>query len=237
VIFRVVDVNQEPLSGLFAVDLRFDAMGRHGRSVFARRSSKDPVEFRPRRLSIHVNRHAVRFKIARREHAAHNVLKDMLLDGIEAALFAQWIDKRNLGRVRPDLREEVQVNRVYGFGIPLYEVVDRLDVAGRSGILLGSNTCWDEESDSDKKDTDEHRCFILYKHRGPERERARGQGRRMHAVASLPINSAITQFPNMKPSNIPADLMPDIERTFLEAADRLGIVSQIIAPGNEIAIS
>jgi hypothetical protein len=34
-IFRVVDVNQAPLSSFFAVDLRFDAMGRHGRSVFA----------------------------------------------------------------------------------------------------------------------------------------------------------------------------------------------------------
>jgi L-ascorbate metabolism protein UlaG (beta-lactamase superfamily) len=89
-------------------------------------------------------------------------------------------------------------------------------------------------------------------------------------VAFLPINGAITQFPNMKPSGIPADLMPDqaasaaailetrvacpihygafhnppvyvelpdVERMFLEAADRLGVVSQIIDPGNEIAIS
>ena len=88
-------------------------------------------------------------------------------------------------------------------------------------------------------------------------------------VAFLPINGAITQFPNMTPSGFPADLMPDqaasaaailearvacpmhygafhnppvyvelpdVERTFLEAADRLGIVSQIIEPGNEIAI-
>jgi L-ascorbate metabolism protein UlaG (beta-lactamase superfamily) len=89
-------------------------------------------------------------------------------------------------------------------------------------------------------------------------------------VAFLPINGAITQFPNMKPSGIPADLMPDqaasaaaflearvacpihygafhnppvyvelpdVERIFLEAADRFGVVSQIIDPGNQIAIS
>jgi hypothetical protein len=63
------------------------------------------VEFRPRRVSIHANRHTVRLKIAYREHAAHDVLKDMLLDGVEAVLFAQRIDKRDLGRVRPNLRE------------------------------------------------------------------------------------------------------------------------------------
>jgi L-ascorbate metabolism protein UlaG (beta-lactamase superfamily) len=73
----------------------------------------------------------------------------------------------------------------------------------------------------------------------------------------------------MKPSGIPADLMPDqaasaaailearvacpmhygafhnpplyvespdVERTFQEAADRLGIVSKIIEPGSEITI-
>ena len=44
-------------------------------------------------------------KNAGREHAAHYVLKDMLLDRFEALLLAQRIDKRNLGRVRPNLRE------------------------------------------------------------------------------------------------------------------------------------
>jgi L-ascorbate metabolism protein UlaG (beta-lactamase superfamily) len=89
-------------------------------------------------------------------------------------------------------------------------------------------------------------------------------------LAFLPINGAITQFPNMTPSGIPADLtpaqaasaaaileakvacpmhyrafhsppvyveFPDAERTFLEAAGRLGIFVQIIEPGKEIAIS
>src|SRR5580698_4824011 len=71
VIFRVVDVNKPPLSNLFAVDLRFDAVGCHGRSIFAHRRPKDPAEFRPRRVSIHMNRRAARLKIACREHAAH----------------------------------------------------------------------------------------------------------------------------------------------------------------------
>ena len=76
-------------------------------------------------------------KIACREHAAHDVLEDMLLDGIEAMLFAQRIDKRDLRRVRPNLREKLQVDRVYGFGIPLNEVMDLFDLGGRPGILLG----------------------------------------------------------------------------------------------------
>jgi len=46
---------------------------------------KNPVEFRPRPIAIHVNRHVLGRKIAYREHAPHYVLKDMLLDGIELA--------------------------------------------------------------------------------------------------------------------------------------------------------
>jgi len=90
------------------------------------------------------------------------------------------------------------------------------------------------------------------------------------SIAFLPINGATTRFPNMTPSGIPADLMPDqaasaaaileaklacpmhygtfhnppvyaelpdVERTFLEATERLGIFAQIIDPGKEIAIS
>jgi len=88
-------------------------------------------------------------------------------------------------------------------------------------------------------------------------------------IAFLPINGAITQFPNMRPSGFPADLMPDqaasaaaileakiacpihygafhnppfyvespnVEQTFLAAAERLGVASQIIEPGNEVVI-
>jgi hypothetical protein len=76
-----------------------------GRSVFPHRRMKNPVEFRPPRVAAHVDLYTARLKIACREHAAHYVLKDLLLDGIEAVLLAQWIDERDLGRVRPDLRE------------------------------------------------------------------------------------------------------------------------------------
>jgi L-ascorbate metabolism protein UlaG (beta-lactamase superfamily) len=88
-------------------------------------------------------------------------------------------------------------------------------------------------------------------------------------VAFVPINGAITQFPNMKPSGVPADLTPDqaasaaailearvacpihygafhnppvyfespdVQQAFLEAAQRHGIVSQIVEPGSEIVI-
>ena len=66
---------------------------------------KSPVEFRPPRVAAHVDLYTARLKIACREHAAHCVLKDLLLDGIEAVLLAQWIDERDLWRVGPDLRE------------------------------------------------------------------------------------------------------------------------------------
>jgi hypothetical protein len=92
----------DALPSLFTVDLRFNAMGRHGRPVFAHRRPKDPVEFRPRRVSIRVNRHTMRLKIACREHAAHDVLEDMPLDGMEAVVIAQRIDKRDLRGVRPN---------------------------------------------------------------------------------------------------------------------------------------
>jgi len=160
-IFRVVDVNQAPLSSSFAIDLRLDTMGGHGRSAFARCCPKDPVEFRPRRVSIHVNRRAACLKIARREHATHDVLKDMLLDGIESVLFTQWIDERDLGLMRPDFRQQVQVDRVDRFGISLYEVMVCRDVGGRPGIVLGRSARWDEQSDNDERNTTEHRCFIV----------------------------------------------------------------------------
>jgi hypothetical protein len=66
---------------------------------------KNPVEFRSPRVAVHADGYTVRLKIARRERAAHYVLKDLLLDGIEAVLLAQWIDERDFGRVRPDLRD------------------------------------------------------------------------------------------------------------------------------------
>ena len=52
------------------------------------------MEFRPRRLTVHVDRHTASLEITRREHTAHYVLKDMLLNSIEAVLFAERIDKR-----------------------------------------------------------------------------------------------------------------------------------------------
>jgi hypothetical protein len=88
-VFGVVDVDQPPLPGFSSVDLGFDAMRGHGRSVFPHRRMKNPVEFRPPRVAVHVDRYTVRLKIACREHAAHYVLKDLLLDGIEAVLLAQ----------------------------------------------------------------------------------------------------------------------------------------------------
>jgi hypothetical protein len=43
-IFRIVDVNQQPLASLFTVGLRFDPVGRYGGSVFAHCRPKEPVE-------------------------------------------------------------------------------------------------------------------------------------------------------------------------------------------------
>ena len=92
-VFGVVDVDQPPLPRFSSVDLGLDAMRGHGRSVFPHRRMKNPVEFRPPRVAAHVDRYTARLKIACREHAAHYVLKDLLLDGIEAVLLTQWIDE------------------------------------------------------------------------------------------------------------------------------------------------
>ena len=90
-IFRVVDMDQAPLPGLFAVNLGFYTVSGNCGSVFAHRRTKNPVKFGPRRIAVHMDRHALGFKIACREHAAHDILKNVLLDSIESALFAQRI--------------------------------------------------------------------------------------------------------------------------------------------------
>jgi hypothetical protein len=64
VVFGVVDVDQPPLPGFSSVDLGLDAVGGHGRSVFPHRRMKSPVEFRPPRVAVHVDRYTVRLKIA-----------------------------------------------------------------------------------------------------------------------------------------------------------------------------
>jgi len=50
-----------------SVDLGFDAMRGHGRSVFPNRRMKDPVEFRTPRVATHVDLYIVRLKITCRE--------------------------------------------------------------------------------------------------------------------------------------------------------------------------
>lgn len=145
-------VNQAPLANFLAVYLSFHAACDYGGTVFAHCPVKYPVEFRPGFIAAYVNRYGMRLKIARREHAAHYVLKDMLLDGIKAALFAERIDKRDLGRVGPDLREYVQINRVYSFHVPIDEVMNCPDIRGRPGIRLRSNAHWEEERDDNHED-------------------------------------------------------------------------------------
>src|ERR1700733_7712696 len=100
--FGVVDMAQPPLPRFSAVNLGFDAVRGHGRSVFSHRRMKHPVEFRPSGVATDVDLHIARLKIACREHTSHYVLKDMLLDRIKAVLLAQWIDERHLRRLRLD---------------------------------------------------------------------------------------------------------------------------------------
>jgi hypothetical protein len=87
-IFGVGDVNQAPVPGFFAVDLSFDAVSGYGRFVFAHLRVKNPVEFRLRCIPVEVDLYSVCLKIASRKHAAHYVLKDMLLD--------EPVDSRNI---------------------------------------------------------------------------------------------------------------------------------------------
>ena len=162
-VFGVVDVDQPPLPGFSAVDLSFDAMGGHGRSVFPHGRMKSPVEFRPPRVAAHMDRHPARLKIACREHAAHDVLKDLLLDGIEAVLLAQWIDERDLGRVRPDLPQQVQIDSIDSFGILLDEVVDCRDVAPRARVGLGGGERGHETEKSPGQNAGDHSALSVYR--------------------------------------------------------------------------
>ena len=114
------------------------------------------MEFLPSRVSIHVNRRGVRLKVACREHAAHHVLKDMLLDGIEAVLFAQRIDKRDLGRVRPNLREQIQINIVHCFAVLLYEPVNGCDIRRSARVRLRDAEGGDETEKSGEQIALEH---------------------------------------------------------------------------------
>jgi hypothetical protein len=83
-------------------------------------------------------------KITRRKHATHYILKHMLLDGVVAMLLTQRIDKRNLGRMRPDLREQFQVDRIDSLSVLNYECVDRRDIGRRTGVSLRDGASWDE---------------------------------------------------------------------------------------------
>jgi hypothetical protein len=94
---RIVDVNKAPVSTFFAINLCFDAAGLHMRSVFSQCCLEDPVKFRPRSVAVHVNQHIMNLKVPGRKHAAHYIFENMLLDGIEAVLFTQRVDKRNIG--------------------------------------------------------------------------------------------------------------------------------------------
>jgi hypothetical protein len=81
---------------------------------------------------VPANRHPVRLKIAYREHGAHDVLTDVLLDGIEAVLFAQRIDKRDLGR---------EFNRQTG--VVLWgRTTDKGTLASGRGSCTPSTTTW-----------------------------------------------------------------------------------------------
>jgi hypothetical protein len=57
------------------------------------------------------------FQVERQEHCSHYLLKDMLLNGFEAVLFAEWIDKPNVRGMRPDLRQQPEINRIDSLGI------------------------------------------------------------------------------------------------------------------------
>jgi hypothetical protein len=137
VVLGVVDVDQPPLSGFFPIELSLDAMRGHGRSVLPHRRMESPMEFRPPSIAIHKNLHTMRFKIAHREHSAQYLPEDPLRDNIETVLLAQWIDERDLGRVRPDLQEQAEIHSIRSFGVLLDEVVDRLVITSGGWVSVG----------------------------------------------------------------------------------------------------
>jgi hypothetical protein len=87
-IFRIVHVNQTPLPVFLAVNLSLDAVRRYGRAVLAQGGVKVSVELGPGGVALHIDHHVMRLEVACREHSAHSLLEDILLNGVEAVLFA-----------------------------------------------------------------------------------------------------------------------------------------------------
>jgi hypothetical protein len=66
------------------------------------------------------------------QRCGHRISEKGVGSGRDIAL----LDERDLGRVRPDLRE-VQINSIHSVGVLLGEVVDCHDVTPRAGVGLG----------------------------------------------------------------------------------------------------
>ena len=62
----------------------------------------------------------------------------MLLDGVEAMLLANWIYERNFGRVRPNLREQIQINCIDSLRVLIDQNVDSSYISRRSRVRLRS---------------------------------------------------------------------------------------------------
>jgi hypothetical protein len=77
---------------------------------------KLPAELGPGGLAVHLDHHVVRPGVACREHSGHDLLKYIPPNGVEAVLFAQGINEGDVGRMRPDLRQQLEVNCIDRLG-------------------------------------------------------------------------------------------------------------------------
>ena len=81
----------------------------------------------------------------------------MLLNGIETALLTQWIDESNIRRMRPDLSEQVEIDRIYSFGVVPEEIVNRRPIGRCVDACLATSPNGKKKSDSSSEDSGTHR--------------------------------------------------------------------------------
>src|SRR6202795_708745 len=107
----------------------------------------------------------MQLEIARRKHSSHYVLEYMLLNGLEAMFFAQWVDERDIGGMRPDLGEQLEINAIDRFGILPEEIVNRRAIGGGADASLAPGARGKEKSDSSSEDSGAHESPSFYSYR------------------------------------------------------------------------
>ena len=164
VILGVVDVDEMPCAVFFSINLGLDAVRRYCGAVLAQGGVKIPVELGPGGVAVYVDHDIARREVARGEHAAHDLLKNIVRNGVEAALLPQRIDKGDIRGMRPDLGEQLEVHGIDRLGVLIEEMMDGQIVGRHRGGFassLAAQIGGQEKRDRGKEEAREHRWMSV----------------------------------------------------------------------------